>query len=51
MVVGAVFDSLYAVMAGRAGGMLSRNRVKLVERLSGSLLIGGGIWMAMMRRA
>jgi threonine/homoserine/homoserine lactone efflux protein len=51
MVVAAIFDSLYAVLAGRAGGLLTRNRIRLVERFSGSLLIGGGIWMASLRRA
>ena len=50
MVVGAVFDGLYALLAAKAGTMLTRNRVRLVERMSGSLLIGGGIWMAMLRR-
>jgi len=51
MVVGAVFDSLYAILAGRAGAMLTRGRIRLVERLSGTLLIGGGLWMATLRRA
>lgn len=51
MLVGAIFDGLYAILAGKAGSMLTKNRVRLVERLSGSLLIGGGVWMAMLRRA
>lgn len=51
MAVGAVFDSLYAILAGRAGAMLTRGRIRLVERLSGTLLIGGGLWMATLRRA
>ena len=51
MLVGAIFDSLYAVLAGKAGRMLTKTRVRLVERISGSLLIGGGIWIALLKRA
>ncbi|MGB7287964.1 MAG: LysE family translocator [Salaquimonas sp.] len=50
MMVGAIFDGLYAVLAGKAGAMLTKSRVKLVERISGSLLIAGGIWMAMLKK-
>ena len=50
MVVGAVFDSLYALLAGKAGSALTQSRVKLVERTSGSILIAGGVWMAMLKR-
>lgn len=46
MVVATVFDSLYALAAGRAGGMLARHRVRMLERAAGSLLIGGGVWLA-----
>lgn len=51
MAVATVFDSLYAIAAGRAGGFLTRSRIRLVERVSGCLLIGGGLWMATLRRA
>jgi threonine/homoserine/homoserine lactone efflux protein len=51
MAVATVFDTLYAVLAGRVGGALTRARVRLVERISGSLLIAGGVWMATLRRA
>jgi homoserine/homoserine lactone efflux protein len=51
MAVATVFDSMYAVLAGKAGGLLTRSRIRLVERFSGTLLIGGGIWMATLRRA
>jgi len=45
MVVGGVLDSLYALTAGRAGRWLSSTRVLWVERLSGTFLIGGGLWL------
>ncbi|MFZ1814110.1 MAG: LysE family translocator [Rhizobiaceae bacterium] len=51
MVVGAIFDSLYAIVAGRAGRFLTQTRVRLVERVSGLILIGGGLWLATLRRA
>lgn len=51
MAVATIFDSLYALAAGKAGSLLTRHRVRLVERLSGSLLIAGGAWMALLKRA
>ncbi len=49
MAVAFVFDSGYAVLAGRAGSALTRQRVKLVSQASGLCLIGGGIWLALQR--
>lgn len=51
MVFATIVDGLYAVLAGGAGQMLTAKRVQLAERLSGSFLIFGGIWMALSRRA
>lgn len=49
MATAAVFDSLYAILVGRAGRMLSRSRVRLLSRISGVFLVGGGVWMALAR--
>jgi len=49
MAVALVTDGAYAVLTGRAGAFLSRKRVRLVSRLSGVFLIGGGIWLALTR--
>lgn len=49
MAVAAVTDGAYAVVTGRARALLSRGRVRLVSRLSGAFLIGGGIWLALTR--
>lgn len=49
MVTAAIFDSVYAVTAGRAGALLSRTRMRLLSKISGSFLIGGGIWLALTR--
>lgn len=49
MIVAVLSDGAYAVLAGRAGRLLSRRRVRLVSRLSGLSLIGGGMWLAIAR--
>ncbi|WP_274630370.1 LysE family translocator [Arvimicrobium flavum] len=49
MVVAAVSDSAYALAAGRAGRLLSAGRIRLLSRISGSFLVGGGIWLALSR--
>jgi len=45
----AVSDSAYALLSGQAGRLLSRHRIRLLSRLSGSFLIGGGVWLALQR--
>jgi homoserine/homoserine lactone efflux protein len=49
MAVALASDGAYAVLTGRAGAFLSQTRVKLISRLSGGFLIGGGIWLALTR--
>lgn len=49
MAIATVFDMGYAVLAGRAGKFLSESRVRLVSRVSGFFLIGGGVWLALTR--
>ncbi|MFN0263590.1 LysE family translocator [Tepidamorphus sp. 3E244] len=50
MVAATLLDGAYAVLAGSTGKLFTRSRVRLVERISGSCLIGGGIWLALSRR-
>ncbi len=50
MLIAAVGDTLYALLAGRAGNWLSRTRVRSIEVVSGLCLIGGGVWMALRGR-
>ena len=38
-------DSMYALAAGRAGKWLSRKRIRALEIISGTCLIGGAAWM------
>lgn len=51
MVIAGLSDCVYAVLAGRARHWLNAARVRLVNRVSGLVLIGGGIWLALQRRA
>lgn len=50
MAVATVLDSAYALLAGRAGAFLGGNNIRLLERMSGLCLIGGGLWLAFTRR-
>jgi threonine/homoserine/homoserine lactone efflux protein len=51
MVVAGTFDSIYAILAGRARHVISAARVRMMSRVSGGLLIGGGIWLALLKKA
>ncbi|MCB1860048.1 MAG: LysE family translocator [Gammaproteobacteria bacterium] len=50
MVIATLLDGCYALVAGRTGSLLSRHNVCLLERISGSCLIGSGLWLAFSRR-
>lgn len=50
MLFAAISDSAYAIASGRAGRVLSARRVRLLSRISGGFLIGGGVWLALSRR-
>lgn len=49
MIFAAVSDSAYAIASGRAGRAISASRVRLLSRVSGGFLIGGGLWLAFSR--
>ena len=49
MVIAAITDGLYALLAGRARSFFSARRTRLVSRVSGGFMIGGGIWLALTR--
>ena len=50
MVIAAVGDTCYALMAGKAGKWLSRSRVRAIEIVSGFCLTAGGVWLALRSR-
>ena len=49
MITGAITDSIYALAAGRARKFFSARRTRLVSRISGGFMIGGGVWLALTR--
>lgn len=50
MALASMTDSLYALMAGRMRLWLSATRVRMVSRVSGAILICGGVWLALLKR-
>ena len=51
MLIASTTDSMYAILAGRMRHLLSAARVRLVSRVSGAVLVCGGIWLALLKRA
>jgi threonine/homoserine/homoserine lactone efflux protein len=49
MVTAVMTDAVYALLAGRARKFFSARRTRLVSRVSGGFMIGGGIWLALTR--
>ena len=49
MITGAITDSIYAIVAGRARKFFSARRTRLLSRISGGFMVGGGIWLALTR--
>jgi threonine/homoserine/homoserine lactone efflux protein len=51
MAIASSTDSMYALLAGRMRHLLSATRVKIVSRISGVVLICGGVWLSLLKRA
>ncbi|PZA10076.1 LysE family translocator [Rhodopseudomonas palustris] len=49
MVIAAMTDAVYALLAGRARTMFAAERTRLLSRISGGFMIGGGVWLALSR--
>src|SRR5476651_1452909 len=49
MVIAGIPDGLYALLAGRARVFFPGPRTRLLSRLSGGFMIGGGVWLALTR--
>jgi threonine/homoserine/homoserine lactone efflux protein len=49
MALAGLTDGIYALLAGRARTIFSARRTRLVSRVSGTFMIGGGIWLALTR--
>jgi threonine/homoserine/homoserine lactone efflux protein len=49
MVIAGLTDACYALLAGRARKLFSARRTRLMSRISGGFMIGGGVWLALTR--
>ena len=49
MVIAGLTDAIYALLAGRARRFFSARRTRLLSRISGGFMVGGGIWLALIR--
>src|SRR5262245_41439252 len=49
MAIAAITDGGYAILTGRARSLLTNARVKLISKVSGVFLVGGGVWLALTR--
>jgi threonine/homoserine/homoserine lactone efflux protein len=49
MVIAGLTDIVYAALAGRARRVFSTQRTRLLSRISGGVMIGGGVWLALTR--
>jgi threonine/homoserine/homoserine lactone efflux protein len=49
MVIAGTTDATYALLAGRARLFFSARRTRMISRVSGGFMIGGGIWLALTR--
>ena len=49
VVFAAASDGAYALASGRIGRSLSAAHARLIARVSGGMLIGGGLWLAFSR--
>lgn len=51
MLIAGSTDAIYAFLGGRARNLLSATRIKIVSRISGAILMAGGVWLALQKRA
>jgi threonine/homoserine/homoserine lactone efflux protein len=49
MAISGITDAIYALLAGRARLFFSARRTRLLSRISGGFMVGGGIWLALTR--
>jgi homoserine/homoserine lactone efflux protein len=49
MAAAALSDGGYALLAGGARNVMSKSRARLISRVGGVCLMGGGVWLALAR--
>lgn len=51
MLIATLTDGAYALLAGSARHLLTAARIKIVSKTAGIILVFGGIWLALQKRA
>ena len=51
MAVATATDAFYAILAGRARHALNAARLKMMNRVAGAILMVGGVWLALVKKA
>lgn len=51
MAVATLTDAFYAILAGRARHGLSAARVRIMNKFAGTVLMLGGVWLALQKKA
>src|SRR5262249_8046804 len=49
MVIAGLTDATYALLAGHARKFFSARRTRMLSRVSGGFMVGGGIWLGLTR--
>jgi homoserine/homoserine lactone efflux protein len=49
LVIAGLGDGSYALLAGRARALMTGRRTRLMTRLGGAFIVGGGLWLALAR--
>jgi threonine/homoserine/homoserine lactone efflux protein len=49
-VIAGLSDAGYAILAGTARNAFTEDRIKTLSRVAGTILVGGGIWLAFAKR-
>lgn len=50
MAVATLTDATYAILAGSARHVITKTRIQILSRVSGMILMAGGVWLALLRR-
>lgn len=50
MLIAGSTDAFYALVGGRARSLLSSVRIRSLNRISGAILMAGGVWLALQKR-
>ncbi len=50
-IIAGISDAGYAILAGSARNAFTAGRIRVLSQVAGTILVGGGIWLALQKRA